>query len=101
MPQIYRKKQLVSLRLSPMNVSLIDHSATLKGCSRSQFMRDAAIQAATQAILEQSLIMMSAEGFAAFQTMIDADAQVVPAIARLRTHQAPWQRLSTEESQTP
>jgi uncharacterized protein (DUF1778 family) len=56
-------------------------------------MRDAAVQAATQAVLEQSLVSMSREGFAAFQAAIEAPAQIVPAIATLRQHKAPWDKV--------
>jgi uncharacterized protein (DUF1778 family) len=56
-------------------------------------MRDAAVQAATQAILEQSLVSMSHEGFAAFQAAIEEPAQIVPAIATLRQHKAPWDKV--------
>lgn len=85
-----RTEHPLSLRLPEMDISLIDRAATLKGCSRTQFMRDAAIQAATQAILEQSLVMMSTEGFAAFQSAIEAEPQIVPEMAALRQHKAPW-----------
>ena len=92
MPQA-RTEHPLSLRLPDIDISLIDRAATLKGCSRTQFMRDAAVQAATQAILEQSLVSMSYEGFAAFQAAIEAPAQIVPAIAALRQHKAPWDKV--------
>ncbi len=87
-----RTERPLSLRLPDVDLSLIDQAATLKGCSRTQFMRDAAIEAATHTILEQSLIVMSAEGFAAFQALIDAAPQIAPAIAALRHHKAPWDK---------
>jgi uncharacterized protein (DUF1778 family) len=92
MPQV-RTEHPLSLRLPDIDISLIDRAATLKGCSRTQFMRDAAVQAATQAILEQSLVSMTHEGFAAFQAAIEAPAQIVPAIAALRQHKAPWDQV--------
>ncbi len=88
-----RTEHPLSLRLPDIDISLIDRAATLKGCSRTQFMRDAAVQAATQAVLEQSLVSMSREGFAAFQAAIEAPAQIVPAIAALRQHTAPWDKV--------
>lgn len=87
-----RHEHPFSLRLPESDLALIDRAATVRGCSRTQFMRDAAIQAATQTVLEQSLVMMSPEGFAAFQAAIEAEPQMVPAMAALRTRKAPWDK---------
>ncbi|MFO1391135.1 MAG: DUF1778 domain-containing protein [Agitococcus sp.] len=87
-----RTEHPLSLRLPDVDLSLIDRAANIQGCSRTQFMRNAAIHAATQTILEQSLVIMSHEGFAAFQASIDAEPQIAPAIAALRQHKAPWDK---------
>ena len=46
----------------------------------------------TQSVNQQE-IAMSTEGFAAFQAAIEAPAQIVPAIAALRQHKAPWDKV--------
>ena len=40
--------------------------------------------------LEPTLCVLSAEALAAFESAINADAQIIPAIAALLTHKAPW-----------
>ncbi|MDO8415144.1 MAG: hypothetical protein Q7S87_02910 [Agitococcus sp.] len=39
---------------------------------------------------EQDLCLLSAEAFEAFQLAINTDPQIIPEIAALLTHKAPW-----------
>lgn len=50
----------------------------------------------TSIILELRL-----EAFECFLAEIEKPPQIVPVIAKLLTHKAPWDNLPTEESQTP
>jgi uncharacterized protein (DUF1778 family) len=80
----------MSLRLPESDLAVIDRAAGLRGCSRTQFMREASVMAAEQLILEQTLISLTPEGFAGFMAALSAPAVVVPELAALRSHPAPW-----------
>ncbi|WP_293904540.1 DUF1778 domain-containing protein [Phenylobacterium sp.] len=75
----------ISMRLPEDDLAIIDQAAELRGRSRTDFMRDAAVQAAEQVLMEQSTIRMSAEHFAAFKALISAPGKLVPEMVdRLR-----------------
>ncbi len=57
-----RKEYPISMRLPEADVAMIDRAATLRGRSRTDFVRDAAVRAAEEVVMEQSLIRMSPEG---------------------------------------
>lgn len=80
----------ISMRFPEGDVAVIDRAAQLRGRSRTDFVREAAVRAAEQVILEQSTIRMSPEDFAAFKAAIEAPAQSVPQMARLLRAKPPW-----------
>jgi uncharacterized protein (DUF1778 family) len=86
-----RKDYPISMRLPEADVAMIDRAAALKGRSRTDFVREAAVRAAEDAVMEQQLIRMSEEGFAEFMALIAAPAEVVPEIAELSKRPAPWE----------
>ncbi|AOO84192.1 DUF1778 domain-containing protein [Bosea vaviloviae] len=98
MPRAARKDHPLSMRLPEADISIIDRAAKLRGRSRTQFVRDAAVRAAEEAIMEDRPIRMSAEGFAEFVAMLDRPPEVVPAIAELFRRRAPWEHDESGES---
>jgi uncharacterized protein (DUF1778 family) len=78
-----RKDYPLSMRLPEADIAIIDRAARLRGRSRTQFVRDAAVRAAEEAVMEDMPIRMSPEGFAAFLAIISAPAQPVPEMVRL------------------
>ena len=68
----------ISMRLPEGDVAIIDRAAKLRGRSRTDFVRDAAVRAAEEVILEQSTVRMSPEDFAAFKAVIEAPGAVRP-----------------------
>lgn len=56
-----RKEYPISMRLPEADVAMIDRAATLRGRSRCDFVRYAAVRAAEEVVMEQSLIRMSPE----------------------------------------
>ena len=82
----------LSLRLPQADVDLIDRAAKIKGSSRTEFMREAAVRHAEMLILDRTMITMSATGFKAFMDEIDAPAEPVPEMVELLRRKAPWEK---------
>ncbi len=86
-----RKEYPISMRLPEADVAMIDRAATLRGRSRTDFVRDAAVRAAEEVVMEQSLVRMSPEGFAGFMGILAAPATPVPEMVELVKRPAPWE----------
>ena len=86
-----RKEHPLSMRLPEADLAIIDRAARLRGRSRTDFVREAAVRAAEEAIVETQLIRMSADGFAEFMAALSGPASAVPEIVELLRRQAPWE----------
>lgn len=88
---VQRKDHPLSMRLPDADLAIIDRAAHLRGRSRTEFMRDAAVRAAEEAIMDTNLLRVSPEAFNAFVAMLDAPAKPVPALTELMKRPAPWE----------
>jgi len=86
-----RKDYPLSMRLPQSDLAAIDRAARMRGSSRSNFIRDAAVRAAEEAILENTIIRMSPKGFVAFMAELDRSPVVVPEIVEIFKRRAPWE----------
>lgn len=86
-----RKEYPISMRLPEADVAMIDRAAGLRGRSRTDFVRDAAVRAAEEVVMENRLIRMSPEGFADFMDVLSGPAAPVPEIVELAKRPAPWE----------
>jgi uncharacterized protein (DUF1778 family) len=86
-----RKHHPLSMRLPDADVAIIDRAASLRGRSRTDFIREAAVRAAEEAIVETTLIRMSADGFRAFLTALSSPPAAVPEMVELMGRKAPWE----------
>lgn len=86
-----RKDQPLSMRLPEADIAMIDRAAGLRGRSRTDFVRDAAVRAAEEVLMETALIRMSPDGFQAFIAALSAPAAPVPQIVELIRRPAPWE----------
>jgi uncharacterized protein (DUF1778 family) len=92
MPQpVQRKEHPLSIRLPDADIAIIDRAARLRGRSRTDFMRDAAVRAAEDVLMETTPIRMSAEGFDAFMAAVSGPAVPVPEMVELFRRVAPWE----------
>ena len=73
------------------DVAMIDRAAALKGRSRTDFVRDAAVRAAEEAVMEQQLVRMTEDGFADFMALMAAPVEVVPELVEVLRRPAPWE----------
>jgi uncharacterized protein (DUF1778 family) len=86
----HRKDRPLSMRLPDADIAIIDRAANLRGRSRTEFVRDAAVRTAEEVIMENTIIRMSPEGFDAFVDLLDRPAQPVPELVALLRRPAPW-----------
>ncbi|HVH41954.1 MAG TPA: DUF1778 domain-containing protein [Labilithrix sp.] len=84
--------QPLSLRLADTDLALIDRAAELRGRSRTDFMREAALRAAEEVIMDRALIRMSGSGFAAFAAALAGPPASIPALVEVMKRKAPWER---------
>jgi uncharacterized protein (DUF1778 family) len=85
-----RKEHPLSMRLPDADIAMIDRAASLRGRSRTDFVRDAAVRAAEEVIMERTLVGMTPQGFRAFMAAIEAPPTVVPELVELFKRKAPW-----------
>lgn len=94
---IERKDYPVSMRLPEADLALIDRAARLRGRSRTDFVRDAAMQAAEEVVLQTLPIRMSPEGFQAFVEVLSEPARPVPEMVVALKHPAPWETSESDK----
>jgi uncharacterized protein (DUF1778 family) len=90
-PMAERKEYPISMRLPEVDIAIIDRAAGLRGRSRTDFVREAAVRAAEMVLIEERLIRMSADGFAAFLTALSAPATAVSEMVAVARRPAPWE----------
>ncbi len=90
-PEPATKRQTLNLRIRAEERALIDRAAQVLGKNRTEFILEASRRAAEEALLEQALLRVGPEAFAAFQARLDAPPQ--PNERLLQTLQAvpPWE----------
>ena len=86
-----RKDHPLSMRLPEADIAMIDRAAGLRGRSRTNSVRDAAVRAAEDVLMEAALVRMSPDGFEAFVAAISAPAAAVPEMVELLRRPAPWE----------
>jgi uncharacterized protein (DUF1778 family) len=92
-----RKDHPLSMRLPEADIALIDRAAKLRGHSRTQFVRDSAVRAAEEAVMDSLSIRLSPADFEAFVAVLAKPAEHVPAIAELLRRPAPWDKTEPAE----
>ncbi|HEY1899212.1 MAG TPA: DUF1778 domain-containing protein [Steroidobacteraceae bacterium] len=86
-----RKEHPISMRLPEADIAVIDRAAGLRGRSRTDFVREAAVRAAEDVLMENRLIRMSTKGFADFMAALSKPATPVPQMVDLVKRPAPWE----------
>jgi len=86
-----RHEHPLSMRIAEADIAIIDRAANLRGRSRTEFVRDAAVRAAEDVVMETAPIRMSAEGFDAFMAAVSAPPTVVSEMLEVLRRPAPWE----------
>jgi uncharacterized protein (DUF1778 family) len=82
---------LINIRISAADRAIIDRAAKVAGKSRSEFMLQAARQAAQETLLDTTLFAMDGMTFKRFKAMLDAPARPNERLRALMGRQAPWE----------
>lgn len=89
-----KKEHPLSMRLPDADIAIIDRAAGLRGRSRTDFVRDAAVRAAEEVLMENTLIRMSPSGFEDFMAVLAKPAAPVPELVKIVERLAPWEKPS-------
>ena len=85
-------REVINLRVTPEQKSLIDRAAAALGKTRTDFMLDCAREAAINAILDQRYFELSDTDFEAFKHALDEPVEPNPALTKLLKTPAPWEK---------
>jgi uncharacterized protein (DUF1778 family) len=85
-------REALNMRVRPEVRRLIDHAAELTGKNRTDFVLDAARQAAHSALLDRTLIPLPAKAYKAFLTLLDAPPRPSRNLRRSLQTPPPWDR---------
>lgn len=97
MPRVVKRKEHpLSMRLPEADIAIIDRAANLRGRSRTDFVREAAVRAAEEVLMETAPIRMSPAGFKAFMDALSKPASAVPELTELFQRSAPWESKDTK-----
>lgn len=88
------KRDTLNLRIKPEVRSLIDRAAKIRGKNRTDFILDAARNAAEEALLDQALFVVSEEAYAEFVERLDRPPTPNPRLKRMMQTPAPWDERS-------
>jgi uncharacterized protein (DUF1778 family) len=80
----------LSMRLAKSDVMMIDRAASLRGRSRTEFVRDAAVRAAEQVVMESSLLRFGEASYRQFMAMIAAPPKAIPELVKQLKRPTPW-----------
>jgi uncharacterized protein (DUF1778 family) len=86
-----RKEHPLSMRLPEADIAIIDRAANLRGRSRTDFVREAAVRAAEDVLMETAPIRMTPTAFKAFMDALAKPAAAVPEMTELLRRKAPWE----------
>jgi uncharacterized protein (DUF1778 family) len=91
MPTSPRKDHPIAMRFPEADVAMIDRAAKMRGRSRTDFVREAAVRAAEEVVMENQIIRMEPEAFAEFMEIINRPAKPNPKMLELFKRRAPWE----------
>ncbi|HWJ38972.1 MAG TPA: DUF1778 domain-containing protein [Sphingomicrobium sp.] len=80
------------MRFPDADLAIIDRAASQRGRSRTDFVRDAAVRAAEEVLMENVVIRMSPAAFDAFVSALESPPTPVPQLVELIERPAPWEQ---------
>ena len=85
-------REPLNMRVLPETRSLIDLAAELTGKNRTDFVIDAARQAAQNALLDRTVIPVNNKAYAAFVALLDTPPQPNERLRKSLQTPAPWDK---------
>ena len=86
-----RRRHLLSLRLTEADHGIIDRAAKRHGLLRAHFVRNAALRAAEDTLMEALPIRLKPAALRAFLEVLTKSASAVPELTDLLRCEAPWE----------
>jgi uncharacterized protein (DUF1778 family) len=86
------KRETLNIRIKTEERSLIDRAAKARGKNRTDFILDAARQAAEEALLDQVIVTASPEAYAEFLARLDMPPQPNERLRKTMQTSAPWDK---------
>jgi uncharacterized protein (DUF1778 family) len=84
----------LNIRISNQQKELIDQAAASTGKTRSSFMVESAVEAAQNALLDQTFFRLNETDWTAFMAVLDAPPRMTPKLRRLLDSTPPWEQTS-------
>ncbi|MGE3916737.1 MAG: DUF1778 domain-containing protein [Hyphomicrobiaceae bacterium] len=84
------RRDTLNLRIKPDERGLIDRAAAITGKTRTDFVLEAARQAAVDALAERTLFMVDPDTYARFAAALDAPPRANAKLRRTMQTAAPW-----------
>ncbi|NKB17689.1 MAG: DUF1778 domain-containing protein [Pseudanabaena sp. CRU_2_10] len=85
-------RNTLNLRIKPEERNLIDMAAKVQGKNRTDFILDAARNAAEETLLERSILGASPEAYAEFIALLDAPPQPNKRLRKTMQTTPPWDK---------
>ena len=92
MAETQTRNEIINLRASKRQKSLIDRAADLLDRSRSDFMLEVACREAQALLLDQNHFSLSKDKFKRFMAALDEPPKDNPKLRKLLQVKAPWER---------
>lgn len=84
-------RDTLNMRIKPEDRSLFDWAAKAQGKTRTDFILEAARRAAEEAMLERTLVQVSAEAYDAFVARLDAPPKPNDRLKKTMRTKVPWE----------
>jgi len=85
------KRQTLNIRIKPEDRSLIDRAARARGKNRTDFVLDAAREAAEETLLDRALIEVAPTAYAEFLARLDMPPKPNASLRKTMQSPAPWE----------
>lgn len=86
------KRDTLNIRIKQADRDLIDRAALAGGKTRTDFILEAARQAAEDVLVDRTVLAVSPEAYVEFLARLDAPARPNDRLVRTMTVQTPWER---------
>ena len=87
------KRESLNLRIKAETRDLIDRAAKLRGKNRTEFVLEAARAAAEEAMLDQRVMRVAPEDYAAFLARLEAPPAPNERLVKTMRKPAPWDEV--------
>ncbi len=84
-------REPLNMRVRPEVRRMIDHAAAITGKNRTDFVLDAARQAAQNAVLDQTVLALNSKAYAAFVALLDAPPKPNDRLRKSLQTKAAWE----------